>query len=126
MLVSAPRPRASPKRGRKNMPKFLLLYRGPQGDPSSATPEEYKAVMDAWNGYFAKHGKAIVDGGNPTQAGVNVPQKGKAGKAADVTGYSIIDAKDMKAAQAMMKGHPHFLDPRGGNSIDVFEITPLI
>jgi hypothetical protein len=108
------------------MPKFLILYRGPQGDPSAATPAQFKAVMDAWNGYFAKHGKAIVDAGNPTLAGQNVGKGAKAGKAADVTGYSIVDAKDMKAVKAMMKDHPHFMDPSGKNSIDVFEIQPLI
>jgi hypothetical protein len=82
--------------------------------------------MDSWNGYFAKHGPAIKDGGNPTRDGVGVPSKGRARKAVDVTGYSIVEAKDLGAAKGMMKDHPHLMDPTGKNSIDIFEITPIM
>lgn len=106
------------------MPSYLLLYRGPPGDAMSAPPEQQKAVMDAWMAYFAKHGPAIKDGGNPTLPGVNVMAGGKTGKAGDVTGYSIVTANDMAAAKAMVaNGHPHLGDPR--NSVDVFEIMPV-
>ncbi len=105
------------------MPKYMMLYRGPQPDPAMMTPENGKKVMDLWLAYFGKMGKAIIDGGNPLSAGASVMSTGKDGKATDVNGYSIVEAKDMKAAKAMTKGHPHLMDAK--NSIDIFEITPV-
>lgn len=106
------------------MPSYLLLYRGPPGDAMSAPPEQQKAVMDAWNAYFGKYGPKIKDPGNPTLPGYNARPGGKAGTASDVTGYSLVEAADMAAAKAMMKDHPHLLDAK--NSVDIFEIMPLM
>ncbi len=105
------------------MPSYLLLYRGPSGDAMSAPPDQQKAVMDAWNAYFGKHGSAIRDGGNPTMPGTNVKAGDDAGTAADITGYSIVEAADIPGARAMLKDHLHLIDSR--NSIDVLEIVKL-
>ena len=106
------------------MPSYLLLYRGPASDAMSAPPEQQKAINAAWTTYFGKHGPAIKDGGNPTVSRGNVAGNGKSVSAADVNGYSIIDAKDLAAAKAIVAGgHPHLRDAR--NSIDILEITPV-
>lgn len=106
------------------MTSFLLLYKGPAMDMSSITPEQSKAVMDAWNGYFGKHGKAIKDPGNPTMPGVAVGAAADAPDTDGVNGYSIVEAADLAAVKAMMTDHPHLMDPR--NTIDIHEIQPIM
>jgi hypothetical protein len=105
------------------MPKFMLLYRGPMPDMANVDPAMGKAVMDEWNAWFGKIGKAMQDGGTPLMPGGNVSGNGAGAKPADVNGYSIIEAKDLAAAKAMLKGHPHLKDPK--NSVDVLEMTPI-
>jgi len=40
-----------------------------------------------------------------------------------VTGYSIVQAKDLEAAKAMVTDHPHLMMPKA--SIEVLEIMPM-
>jgi hypothetical protein len=40
------------------------------------------------------------------------------------TGYSIVEADDMSAAQALAKGHPYLGEGRGNYAIDLFELMP--
>jgi hypothetical protein len=105
------------------MPQYMLLYRGPPADMSNMDPAMGKAVMDEWNAWFGKVGGAMKDGGAPLMPGGNVSGKGDGGKSADVNGYSIVEAKDVAAAKALLKGHPHLNDAK--NSVDVLEITPI-
>lgn len=44
------------------MNKYLLLYAGGKM-PESET--EQKQVLDAWNAWMVKLGKALIDGGDP-------------------------------------------------------------
>ncbi len=106
------------------MPKFMMLYKGPQADPASFTPEQRKMVMAQWNAWFAKMGKAVVDSGAPLGLGTSVMDNGKDGMAATMNGYSVVEAKDMKAAKAMTKGHPLLTEGKGRNAIDIFEMMP--
>jgi hypothetical protein len=96
--------------------KYLYLYSG--GNPPKS-PDEGKAMMDAWMGYFGKLGPAIVDGGAPfAQVSKTI---GPAG-ASHATGYSIISAENFDAAVKLTDGHPHV---KFGGGIEVFEITPM-
>ena len=42
--------------------------------------------------------------------------------AADLTGYSIVEAADLAAAKAMTGGHPYFSEGKGNYSIEIFEL----
>ena len=105
------------------MPKYLYLYRGPQPDMSSVTPEMGQAVMDEWNAWFGTVGEAMKDGGTPLMPGGNVGANSSGAAPVDANGYSIVEAADMAAAKAMLKGHPHLKIP--GNSVDVLEMMPI-
>ena len=42
------------------MAKYLFVYHG--GGKGPTTPDEIKAVMDAWGAWFGSMGAAVVDG----------------------------------------------------------------
>ncbi len=107
------------------MPKFIYLYKGPATDMSAMTPEESKAVMDKWNAWYGKQGAAIKDGGSPFMPGQSVLDNGSAGTAADMGGYTIIEAADMNAAKAMTEGHPLLSDNDGKFAIDIYELAEI-
>lgn len=97
---------------------YLLLYSGghmPEGEA------EQKKVMDAWNSWFAEHGEAISDGGNPfTTKAKTIGADGKVteGAFAAATGYTLIKAETMDKAVEIAKGCPVLL---GGAKLAVYE-----
>jgi hypothetical protein len=109
------------------MKRYLVLYRAPstaKEQMSKATPEQSKAVMDAWMSWAKKAGAAIVELGAPT--GESQKYTGsKASQAGDATlgGYSILQADSKGALDAVLDGHPHFSMP--GAAIEVHEIMPM-
>ena len=60
------------------MTNYLLIYRA---DPAAMaampepTPEQAAQMMDAWNGWAARAGDAIVDFGDPTAGSPPVPTR---------------------------------------------------
>ena len=77
---------------------YLLLY---SGGNMPATEAEQKQVMNAWNSWFAKHGDAISDGGNPfTAKAKTIGSDGKVtdGAFAAATGYTLIKADSLDKA----------------------------
>lgn len=107
------------------MTKFIMVYKGPATDPASMSPEQSKMIMDQWNAWFGKMGKSIVDGGAPLGKGASVLDNGKNGSAAELSGYTIVEAKDLAAAKAMTSGHPFLSEGKGRFSIDIFEVMPM-
>ncbi len=99
------------------MAKFLFVY---YGGKMAATPEEGAKSMKAWTDWFTKLGKAVVVPGEPTMPGKMVDKKGiKDGFVGvqPVGGYSVIEAKDIKAAAELAKGSPLIAD---GGSVAVY------
>ena len=77
-----------------------------------ANEAEQKKVMDAWNSWFAKHGEAISDGGNPfTAKAKTIGSDGKVtdGAFAAATGYTLIKADSLDDAVEIAKGCPVLL-----------------
>ena len=100
------------------MKKYLFVFYGGM-TPSTSTPAQQKKEMDAWMGWFGKMGKAVVQNGGPTMPGKIVRSSGVRAIGKDpVTGYSIIQAKDLAAAVEMAKGCPSI--PQGG-SVAIYE-----
>jgi hypothetical protein len=98
------------------MEKYLFVY---YGGKMAGTPAEQKKSMDAWMGWFAKQGKAVVDAGNPTMPGKLVTKAGvKAISGTPVTGYSIFSAESLDAAVAIAKSSPQI----DGGDIAVYTI----
>jgi hypothetical protein len=107
------------------MKKFMILYMAPVSAESqmNVSPEEMKKGMEPWNAWYKKCGKAIVDMGTPLGMGACVDKKGTAKSQSQVTGYSIVQAKDLDAAKAMLTDHPHLMMPKA--SIEVFEMMTM-
>ena len=103
------------------MSKFLFAYHG-GSTPSS--PAEGKKVMDAWMKWFGSMGKAVVDGGNPLGMSKTVSAKGTAGNggANPVSGYSLIEAKDMASAVKLAQTCPII---GAGGSVEIAECMAM-
>lgn len=107
------------------MKKFLILYSAPVTAEAqmNVSPEEMKKGMEPWNAWYKKYEKAIVDMGAPLGKGTCLDKKGSSISQTQVTGYSIVRAKDMEAVKAMLTNHPHLMMPKA--SIEALEIMPM-
>ena len=98
------------------MKKFVLLY---QGTRDQVPTEESTA---AWIEWFASLGDAVVDAGNPFSLGREVRADGTVDIAPSdegVTGYTLINAPDIDAAEKIALSHPLV------RTIQVFEAVPM-
>ena len=105
------------------MKRFLVLYRSPMSNMEqmkSTTPEQRKAVMDAWASWAKKQGPALVDMGAPV--GESALLKGTPGHE-HIGGYSFVQSESLDAAKRMFDGHPHFGSP--GAAIELLELLSM-
>jgi hypothetical protein len=102
------------------MANFLLAYKG---GAMAETPEAQEAAMQAWMGWFASLGSAVVDGGSPFGASTAVLADGSRGNAsAAITGYSVLTADSLDAAADLAKGCPILA---AGGAVEVYEALPM-
>jgi hypothetical protein len=103
------------------MAKYLLAYRG---GSMAETPEEQEKVMGQWMAWFGELGAAVVDGGAPFGPSSTLGEGGATtdGGSAALTGYSVIEAGDLAAANALAKGCPVLTN---GGTVDVYESLPM-
>ncbi len=102
------------------MEKFLALYRSKMTASEQMTgssPGEREAGMNAWMAWAGKAGDALVDFGSPTQP-TSADDPGPAGW---IGGYSILQAEDTDAVNAVLEGHPH----HQVGTIEVLQILPM-
>jgi hypothetical protein len=103
----------------------MILYMAPVAAEvqMNVSPEEMKKGMEPWMAWYKKCGKAIIDQGAPLGKGACIDKKGTAKSQTQVTGYSIVQAKDLETAKAIVTDHPHLAMPKA--SIEVLEIMPI-
>ena len=103
----------------------MILYSAPISAEAqmNVSPEEMKKGMEPWMAWYKKCGKSIVDMGAALGKGACIDKKGVGKTQLQVTGYSIVQAKDLEAAKEMVKDHPHLMMPKF--SIEVLEIMPM-
>jgi hypothetical protein len=109
------------------MSKFLVLYisEKPAEQQMNATPEDIKKRMEPWIAWFNRQGSAIIDQGNPTGKPFAMNKKGVTKAYTDkVTGYTIIEAKDIDKAKAMVFDNPHLDQPK--SSIEILQIMSMM
>ncbi len=109
------------------MGRFMVIYYAPTSAieaMADVTPEEMKKGMEPWMAWAQRCGESLVDMGAPLGGGQKVTRSGAAPSDKDVTGYSILEAEDMEAAQALLASHPH-LEWAAGCEIEVYEAMPL-
>jgi hypothetical protein len=104
------------------MAKYLFAY---HGGKSPSSPEEGKAVMDAWGAWFGSLGAAVVDGGNPVGKSSTVNPDGSltsGGGANPVSGYSLIEASSLEDAHKKAAGCPLL---KAGGTIEVAQCMDM-
>ena len=88
------------------MARYMMVYKGAATDMADMTQEQMEGVMEKWGIWMEKVGEALADIGTPFGPGTSVVDDGSSGKAASLTGYSIVEADDMAGAVALADGHP--------------------
>jgi hypothetical protein len=103
------------------MPKYILGFHGGMA-PSS--PEEGEKAMAKWIAWYKDMGSAVADMGNPAGPSKTIGANGRVSETNGnaLTGYSILEAKDMEAALALAKGCPIYA---AGGSVEVAELMPM-
>lgn len=107
------------------MTRFMFLYQGPATPMEEFTPEQSEQQMQAWRAWIGKVGDAMVDVGSPFGSGTSARAGGGSATPLDLHGYSIVEAADTKAAQALCDGHPFLADGRDDFSVEVYELIPM-
>ena len=105
------------------MPKYILGFHG--GGAPSADPKEAEASMARWVSWYKDMGSAVADMGNPTMSAKTVEAGGRVsngGGANPLSGYSIIEARDIDTAVSLAKGCPIYAS---GGSVEVAELLPM-
>lgn len=109
------------------MKKYLVLYHSTRRAAdimASHTPEQGKAEMAAWMDWAQRSGEAIVDLGSPVGAARRFANAtASTASETSIGGYSILQAADERALQALLVGHPHF--SAAGGTIETFEFLPM-
>jgi hypothetical protein len=103
----------------------MMIYKGEATDMADMTEEEGAAVMAKWGAWMEKVGPALTDIGTPFGPGASISDDGSTGAASATTGYSIVEAADLSAAQGLADGHPYLSEGKGNYAIDVFELMPV-
>ncbi len=107
------------------MAKYMIMYKGEATDMSDMTEAQVGEVMAAWGAWMEKVGPALADIGTPFGPGTSIVDNGTIGTATSLTGYSIVEADSMEAAQALASDHPYLSEGRGSFAIDVYELLPV-
>jgi hypothetical protein len=101
------------------MNNYVILYSGGKM-PESETEQQH--VLQAWEDWYGRVGKALVDAGNPfAPRAKSITSDGKVMDDMDgcsPSGYTIIQADSLEAAVAMAKNCPILKD---GAKISVYE-----
>ena len=109
------------------MTKYIVIYHAPPGaleQMSDATPEQMAEGMKPWMAWAERSGDGLVDLGTPLGGGQKVTKSGTSPSDKGVVGYSILQAENMEAAQALVKDHPH-LEWAAGCEVEIHESLPL-
>lgn len=103
------------------MAKYVLAYQG--GSVPEAEADQ-QAVMEQWTSWFGSLGAAVIDGGNPFGPAKTIAKDGavRDGGAAELTGYSVIDAANLDDATAKAKDCPVL---GSGGTVDVYEAIEM-
>lgn len=109
------------------MKKYLLIYTAPKQSSEAfakASPEEKAAGMKPWIDWKQKYDGQISDFGAPVIPGQVINSKNDWNNSkSKVSGYSLIEAKSITQAKAMLKNHPALGDPKA--TVELHECLSL-
>ena len=103
------------------MKNYVFIYFN-NGIREDISPEDFKAE---WGAFFEGLGDALVDAGNPFNAGGKAVEKSgvTAIEKWASTGYSIVKASDIDEAVKMAQDCPVLNEPEG--AVRVYETMPM-
>ncbi|MEQ1768854.1 MAG: YciI family protein [Devosia sp.] len=105
------------------MAKYIFGFHG--GGDMPADPKAAEASMARWIAWYENMGSAVIDMGTPAMSAKTVESSGKVsngGGSNPLTGYSIIEARDIDSAVAHARGCPIY---SAGGSVEVAELLPM-
>jgi hypothetical protein len=110
------------------MKKYLIIYHAPaslQKAVKKLSPAQQAEGMKIWMDWFAACGSSLTDVGQPLING-KVFRQGSpvTNSKKNVTGYSILQAKNLQEVKSMLKNHPHLMWNKLA-SIEVHEMMPV-
>ena len=110
------------------MKKYLAIYYAPSeamAEFVNATPEQKLEGLKGWFAWKDKLNSQLVDFGAPLMPGnTRSAQTEWSQSSSEVTGYSIVQAKDLDSAKNLFDGHVH-LHSHPKASIEVHEFAPM-
>jgi len=110
------------------MKTYLAIYHAApeaMAQMSTATAEQKAEGMKHWFAWKDLIGESLIDFGAPLAGGVNIsPDGAKRTSAREVSGFSIVQAENADAAQALFEEHPH-LNWHPSASIEVHEYVAM-
>lgn len=109
------------------MKKFIALYYNTSGahqPQPDLSPAEKEQMMAPWGAWAQKCGDKLVDMGAPF-APASASANGDSWSPSKhfVTGYSIVQADNLAAAEALFNGHPIYNYP--DHAIEISECAPM-
>ncbi len=107
------------------MAKYMLTYRGPATPASEMTEDKVQEIMQAWGAWMGGLGERMVEAGSPFGGRATVRADGKPDEAADLTGYTVVEADDLDGAAALCDGHPFLSDGSDRFFVDIFELVEM-
>ena len=107
------------------MARYMFIYKGEATDMSDMTPEQGAEIMAKWEAWMGGVGSALVDVGSPFGPSSCVVDDGSIDTPGAASGYTIVEAEDMSAAEALTAGHPYLSDGKGDFAIDIYELMPV-
>jgi hypothetical protein len=100
------------------MGKYVLVYT--DGGGMAESEPDMQAIMAEWGAWFESLGAAVADGGAPFGPSSTVAANGSvsSGAAAQLTGYSILEAGSLDAAAKLTAGCPVLA---AGGAVQIYE-----
>ncbi len=103
------------------MAKFIFIYKANEAHDLSTVPEsELKKMLEPWETFFKSMGATLLDRGDAVKFGGKIVSKSGT-KDVDnlLTGYSVIEAKDLDEAVEKAQDAPSILGNQG--TVEVYE-----
>ncbi len=107
------------------MSKFIYIYKGPATPTDQFTPEQGEKETAAWGAWMGRIGSALAEVGAPFAGGTALVDDGSTAAAADLTGYSVVEAASLDEAKALAEGHPFLSEGKGRFSLQIFELGQM-
>jgi hypothetical protein len=110
------------------MKKFMVIYHAPaslQKTVKKLSAAQQAEGMKGWMDWFTHCGNNLLEVGQPLANGKTI-RKGTpvTNSTKNATGYSVIQAKNLQDAKAMLKRHPHLMWNKQA-SIEIHEMMPV-